>query len=183
MARVPLMIISLAIALTAGVCHAELARRGGGAPLNMQNRSVNRGEANRNLNARQNINTGQTTNVNRNLNTTQNVNVNRNVNVNTNYNYHGGGCYNCGYNDSGWNWGSFAAGAATTAVVGAAAHAAAAPPPVVVAAPAVGSVVTSLPGECATVGAGGAVIYSCNNIYYRPYYQGTTLVYEVVTHP
>jgi hypothetical protein len=33
------------------------------------------------------------------------------------------------------------------------------------------------------VSAGGAVIYSCDNVYYRPFYQGTSLVYQVVTYP
>jgi len=54
---------------------------------------------------------------------------------------------------------------------------------VVVQAPAVGTVIPTLPGGCATVGAGGAVIYQCSNVYYRPYYQGTQLVYQVVTYP
>jgi hypothetical protein len=27
------------------------------------------------------------------------------------------------------------------------------------------------------------VIYQCSNSYYRPYYQGAQLVYQVVTYP
>jgi hypothetical protein len=102
-----------------------------------------------------------------------------------NVNVHGG-CYNCGYyHDNDWNWGSFAAGAAvgvaTTAVVAAATRPSSTT--VVVQAPAVGTVIGTLPGGCATVATGGAVIYQCSNTYYRPYYQGTQLVYQVVTYP
>jgi hypothetical protein len=43
--------------------------------------------------------------------------------------------------------------------------------------------VPALPGGCATIASGGAMIYQCNNVYYRPYYQGTALVYQVVTYP
>jgi hypothetical protein len=147
---------------------AQVGRRGGGQRAVVQNRSTN---VNRNYNG----------NVNRNVNVNQNVNVNRNVNVNVH-----GGCYNCGYyHDNDWNWGSFAAGAAvgvaTTAVVAAATRPASTT--VVVQAPAVGTVIPTLPGGCATVASGGAVIYNCSNVYYRPYYQGTQLVYQVVTYP
>src|ERR1700744_420936 len=103
-----------------------------------------------------------------------------------NNNYHGGGgCYNCYYHDNDWNWGSFAAGAAvgvaTTAVVAAATRPASTT--VVVAAPAVGTMVPALPGGCANINSGGVVLYNRNNVYYRPFYQGTTLVYQVVTYP
>jgi hypothetical protein len=166
--------VALCLSLVSSNVIAQMGRRGGGNRVNVQNRSAN---VNRNYNGN--------TNVNRNVNVNQNVNVNRNVNVNNNY--HGGGCYNCGgyYHDNSWNWGSFAAGAAvgvaTTAVVAAATR----PPTqtVVVAAPVVGTMVTALPGGCATVNTGGGVLYQCSNIYYRPYYQGTTLVYQVATYP
>jgi hypothetical protein len=149
---------------------AQVGRRGGGQRAVVQNRSTN---VNRNYNSN--------ANVNRNVNVNQNVNVNRNVNVNVH-----SGCYNCGYyHDNDWNWGSFAAGAAvgvaTTAVVAAATRPA--PTTVVVQAPALGTVIPTLPGGCATVSAGGAMIYNCSNVYYRPYYQGTQLVYQVVTYP
>jgi hypothetical protein len=135
--------------------------------VNVQNRSAS---VNRNYNA----------NVNRNVNVNQNVNVNRNVNVNVH-----GGCYNCGYyHDNSWNWGSFAVGGAvgvaTTAVVAAATHPSSSTI-VVVQAPAVGAVVPALPWGCATISSGGAMIYNCGNVYYRPCYQGTQLVYQVVT--
>lgn len=35
------------------------------------------------------------------------------------------------------------------------------------------------PAKCAP----GAVVYNCSHVYYHPYYQGTTLVYQVVTYP
>jgi hypothetical protein len=164
----PYVALALCACLIPSSAVAQVGRHGGGQRAVVQNRSSN---VNRNSNA----------NVNRNVNVNQNVNVNRNVNVNVH-----GGCYNCGYNhDNGWNWGSFAAGAAvgvaTTAVVAAATR----PPSttVVVAAPAIGTVIPTLPGSCATVAAGGAMIYNCSNVYYRPYYQGTQLVYQVVTYP
>ncbi len=163
----------LSICLASATCPAQLGRHGGGQRAQVQNRSAN-------MNRNNNIN--RNTNVNRNAN----VNVNRNVNVNVNNSYHGGGCYNCGgyYHDNDWNWGSFAAGAAvgvaTTAVVAAATRPSTT---VVVAAPAIGTVVPALPGGCAIVNTGAAQFYNCSNVYYRPYYQGTTLVYQVVTYP
>jgi outer membrane usher protein FimD/PapC len=155
--------LALCICLVPSSAVAQVGRRGGGQRVNVENRSAN---VNRNYNA----------NVNRNVN----VNVNRNVNVH-------GGCYNCGYyHDNNWNWGSFAAGAAvgvaTTAVVAAATRPSSSTT-VVVQAPAVGAVVPALPGGCATISSGGAMIYNCSNVYYRPYYQGTQLVYQVVTYP
>jgi outer membrane usher protein FimD/PapC len=149
----------------------QVGRHGGGQRVNVQNRSSN---VNRNYNSN--------TNVNRNVNVNRDVNVNRNVNVNVH-----GGCYNCGYyHDNDWNWGSFAAGAAvgvaTTAVVASAAHSSS-NTTVVVQAPGIGSVVPALPGGCTTIASGGTMIYQCSNVYYRPYYQGTQLVYQVVTYP
>jgi outer membrane usher protein FimD/PapC len=160
--------LALCTCLVPSSALAQVGRHGGGQRVNVQNRSTN-------------VNRNSNTNVNRNVNVNQNVNVNRNVNVNVH-----GGCYNCGYNhDNDWNWGSFAAGAAvgvaTTAVVAAATRPA--PTTVVVQAPAVGTVIPTLPGGCATVSAGETTIYHCSSVYYRPYYQGTQLVYQVVTYP
>jgi outer membrane usher protein FimD/PapC len=169
-----------------------MGRRGGGERVNVQNRSAGANRANdanlnRNNNANVNRNVNNNANVNRNVNVNQDINVNRNVNVNTNYH---GGCYNCGggyYHDDGWNWGSFAAGAAVGVATTAAVSAATRPEPtnttVVVQAPAVGTMVPALPGGCSTISTGGAMIYNCSSVYYRPYYQGTTLVYQVVTYP
>jgi hypothetical protein len=157
--------MALCVSLAFQTAHGQVGRRGGQARANVSNRSVN---TNRNFN--------NNANVNRNVNVNQNVNVNRNVNVNTNYR---GGCYNCNYHDDGWNWGSFAAGAAAGAVTTAAVGAATRPSTTV----AVGTMVPTLPGGCATIHSGDAVVYHCNSVYYRPYYQGTTLVYRVVTYP
>src|SRR5262249_12550827 len=126
-----------------------------------------------------NANVNQNTNVNRNVNVNQNVNVNRNVNVNSGY--YGGNTVVVHDND--WNWGAFAAGtavAATAAVATSAAVAASHPAPVVVAP---GAVVTALPPGCAVVAGASATIYGCGGVYYRPYYQGSSLVYQVVTYP
>lgn len=159
----------------------QVARGGGGARVATGNRSAN---VNRGNNA--NVNRSNNANVNRNYNTNANVNrnVNVNSNVNVNRNYYGGAC--CGYRgavvveDNSWDWGAFAVGAAagavTTAAISSAAHSSTA----VVATPAVGTVVTTLPGSCTTISSGGGVMYNCNNIRYQPFYQGTTLVYQVV---
>jgi hypothetical protein len=162
--------------LLAGAAQARVGGYGDRGQVNVQNRTANR-SVNQNANVNRNVNSN--TNVNRNVNVNQNVNVNRNVNVSGGY-Y--GGAY---YHDNDWNWGSFAAGAAAGAVTGAVVSAATHPSTTtVVAAPvAVGTVVTALPGGCATVAGAAGAIYSCGNVYYRPYYQGTALVYQVVTYP
>ena len=166
---------ALSVCLAASSVQAQLGRRGSGTRVDVGNRSAG---VNRNINNNRNYNN------NININRNANVNVNRNVNVNNSY--HGGGCWNCGgyYHDDGWNWGSFAAGAAvgvaTTAVVAAATRPSTT---VVVATPAIGTVVPTLPTGCAAVNTGTTVVYNCSNVYYRPYYQGTSLVYQVVTYP
>jgi hypothetical protein len=169
--------LALCASLASSTSIAQVGRHGDGQRVNVQNRSAP-ANYNRGGNANVNRNYNNNTNVNRNVNVNQNVNVNRNVNVNTNY--HGGGYYN----DNSWNWGSFAAGAAvgvaTTAVVAAATRPSTT---VVVAAPAIGTMVPALPGGCAAINTGGAVMYNCSNVYYRPYHQGTSLVYQVVTYP
>ena len=198
------MTLALCASLISSGSFAQVGRQGGGGQrVNVQNRSApansNRGgsaNANRNANNAANVNrnttntanvnrnVNNTANVNRNVNVNQNVNVNRNVNVNSNY--HGGGCYNCGYdNDNDWNWGSFAVGAAVGVATTAAVSAATRPETstVVVAAPAVGTMVPALPGGCSSINTGGGVLYNCSNVYYQPSYQGTSLVYQVVTYP
>ena len=169
---------------------ARVARSGDSSKVAVQNRSANVNQnqnVNRNANVNRNTNVNQNANVNRNVNVNQNVNVNRNVNVNTNVNVHGGyygGC--CYHEDNDWNWGSFAAGAAVGVATTAAVAAATRPSSTTVVTTstvAVGSIVPALPGSCSSISTGGAVIYNCSNIYYRPYYQGTSLVYQVVTYP
>ena len=138
-----------------------------------------------NTNQRVNVQ-NRTTNhtINQNTNVNRNVNVNQNVNVNRNVNVHGGYYGGVVVQDNSWNWGSFAAGAAAGAVTTAAVSAATRPATTtVVATPGVGTVVTTLPAQCAVVAGAAGTIYNCANVYYRPYYQGTSLVYQVVTYP
>ncbi len=45
---------------------------------------------------------------------------------------------------------------------------------------AIGHVVHALPGGCTTVRVHGVTHYKYGGVYYRPYYQGTTMVYKVV---
>ena len=165
----PIFIAMLIVAVYINTSFARVAR-GGNGQVNVQNRS--------NQNYNRNVNGN--TNLNRNVNVNNNVNVNRNVNVHGNY-Y--GGYRGAVVVDDGWNWGSFAAGAAVGVATTAAVAAATRPSTTVIAAPAMGTVVTTLPGGCASVASGNTVVYNCSNIYYRPYYEGTTLVYKVVTYP
>jgi hypothetical protein len=45
-------------------------------------------------------------------------------------------------------------------------------------------VVTALPSGCGQTAAGGTVYYQCGGgAYYRPYYQGATVVYQSVPGP
>ena len=73
--------------------------------------------------------------------------------------------------------------ARTAAVVGAVAVgtaiATSAAQPATVTTVAVGTIVPALPGGCATVQINGITYHQCSGVYYRPYYQGTTLVYQV----
>jgi hypothetical protein len=159
--------------------YAGIARGGGASRVNVQNRSAN-------VNQNRNVNVNRNANVNRNVNVNQNVNVNRDVDVHRTY--YGGRYYGGPVVVEDNNWGSFAAGAAVGAVAGAvttAAVASAGQPSTtaVVTAPALGTTVTALPGTCSQVAAGGAVIYNCANTYYQPFYQGSTLVYQVVRYP
>jgi len=137
---------------------------------NVNSANINRTDINRN-----NFNSA---NVNRNV-----TNVNRNVDVDRNVDVHGGS-WNGGYwDDHDWGWGSFAAGAAVGATTAAVGAAAADHDNTVVVAPPAGTVVTTLPSSCAMVGTSGTAIYDCGGSYYRPYYSGSNLVYEVVQNP
>ena len=144
----------------------------------MQNH--NNTNVNRNNNANVNRNYNQNVNVNRDVNVNRNVNVNVNNNVNVHGGYYGGCCY---HEDN--DWGAFAVGAAVGVATTAAVAAATRPSTttVVTNTVAIGSVVPTLPGGCTTIANGSAVVYQCSNVYYRPYYQGSTLVYQVVTYP
>jgi hypothetical protein len=163
---------SVLLSLTCATMHARVGAYGNHPQVNVQNRTTHQS-------VNQNVNVNRNTNVNRNVNVNNNVNVNRNVDV------HGGYYGGVVVHDNDWNWGSFAAGAAAGVVTGAVVGAATShsSTTTVVAAPGIGTVVTALPGNCAVVAGAAGSIYSCNNIYYRPYYQGTSLVYQVVTYP
>ena len=155
-----------------------ISRGGGNMQPQVQNRStgnfnsanINRGNISSSNIDRTNVNSA---NVNRNV-----TNVNRNVNVDGGY-WHGG--Y---WDDPGWGWGSFAAGAAagaTTTAIGAAA-AGHYDNPVVVSL-STGTVVATLPFLCTMVGTSGTALYDCGGAYYRPHYSGSNLVYEAVPNP
>jgi len=81
-------------------------------------------------------------------------------------------------------WGGVLAGGILGAAAGLALGSAIAGPPVVVGPPVVGAVVPALPGGCVTVPSyNGSVLYDCGNIYYQPFYEGTSLMFEVVPTP
>jgi hypothetical protein len=166
---------------------ARIAAGGGGGGMRTQvgnrsvsvdrsnvNQSVNRDVSNRNIN--RNVDRSSV-DVNRNVN----PNVNRDIDVNRDIGVHRG----VWVDDHDWGWGSFAAGAAigaTSAAVGAAI--ADDNDPVVEAPPlAVGSIVSTLPPSCPMIVTSATTVYSCNGVYYQPYYQGASLVYQVVAQP
>jgi hypothetical protein len=125
---------------------------------NVNTGNINRGNVNTGNINRGNINTGNinTGNINR-------VNVNTgNVNVDVDNDWHGWG----GYYDH--PVGAYAAGA----MVGAAVTAAA-----------IGSRYYALPAGCAPYPYSGFTYYSCAGAYYKPTYQGDTVVYVVVAKP
>lgn len=79
--------------------------------------------------------------------------------------------------DPDWGWGSFAAGAAIKAAVDDDDDD---NDVVVVTAPPIGTVVGRLPPSCSRVSSEGKTLYRCDHVYYRPVYQGSNLVYQVV---
>ncbi|MEA2048589.1 MAG: hypothetical protein U9O64_09120 [Campylobacterota bacterium] len=97
---------------------------------------------------------GGNRNVNRNVN--RNTNVNRNVNVN---HYHSGGRHYGHYN--GRAIVAWTAGLAMGAMIAS----------------------SSMPSSCTTVIANNISYRRCGSAYYRPYYQGSTVVYQVVASP
>ena len=69
--------------------------------------------------------------------------------------------------DHGWGYGGYAAGVATGAAIAS-----------------IGSTVTTIPTSgCWTTYSGGVTYYNCNGTYYQPYYDGATVVYQVVSPP
>src|SRR5262249_44928328 len=145
-----------------------ISRGGGDMQPQVQNRStgnfnsanINRGNISSSNVDRTNINSA---NVNRNV-----TNVNRNVNVDRDVDVHGGSWHGSYWDDPGWGWGSFAAGAAagaTTAAIGAAAaghydNPGGGPPPT-------GPVVARLPPPGTVVGTRGTAAYHCGGADFR----------------
>ncbi|WP_415881141.1 hypothetical protein [Leptolyngbya sp. Cla-17] len=43
-----------------------------------------------------------------------------------------------------------------------------------------GAVVRALPGGCSATLEGGVTYYNCGGVIYKPFYQGSNVVYEVV---
>jgi hypothetical protein len=95
------------------------------------------------------------------------------VNVSRTAVVHSGCCY------GGVSPGAAVAGVAVGVAVGAAVGSAAAHSAAPVTTVAVGTIVPALPGGCTTAAINGVTYYQCSGVYYRPYYQGTTLVYQV----
>jgi hypothetical protein len=93
----------------------------------------------------------------------RNVNYNRNVNVNVNNRY--------GYGwAGGWHDYPLARGVAIGAVAG-------------ITAAAIGSTYYALPPACSPYDWQGYTYYTCGGAFYRPQYQGDTIVYVVVPSP
>jgi hypothetical protein len=108
-------------------------------------------------------------------NTRINVNRNTNINVDRDVNVWGRpGYYGDRYdNDAG----AFVAGAVIGGITGAAIASASQPTLVV------GSHVSVLPSGCVTLITAGVTYHRCDTLYYRPYYNGSSLVYEIVPAP
>ena len=121
--------------------------------------NINRGNINRGNINRGNINSG---NINRGNINTGDININRDVHVDVNNGWNGWH----GYYDH--PVGAYAAGVAVGAAVTAAV---------------VGSRYYALPAGCAPYPYGGFTYYSCSNVWYKPTYQGDTIVYVVVNRP
>ena len=162
---------------------ARVGRGGGGARAGVQNRSAgaSRGNISSGNVSRQNvprtgtnINRGADRNVNRDINRDVNRDIDRDVDID-------GGWGGYHYDDPGWGWGSFAAGAAAGAITGAVVNEAYDDDDtVIINTPSTGSYVSTLPPGCADVSSGGDTMYDCNGVLYQPFYQGSTLVYQVV---
>jgi hypothetical protein len=48
---------------------------------------------------------------------------------------------------------------------------------------AIGARVTTLPPGCAMIKTGNLIYFNCTEVYYRAYYEGTTVVYVVIEAP
>ena len=184
--RIAVFLILLISGFWVMLAEAKIGRGGGGGMRSgMGNRSagisrgnINRGNVNRGNVNRGNVNRG---NVNRGNINRSNINrdVNRNVNrdIDRDIDIDGGWGRGFFYDDPGWGWGSFAAGAAAGAVGAAIAHD---DDDDVVIMPSTGGYVATLPSNCDAISEGGTTLYDCNGVYYQPTYQGASLMYQVV---
>ncbi len=118
--------------------------------------------ANRNTNVNRNNNSNRNVNVNNNSNRNINVNTNRNVNVDVDVNHRGGYYGGCCYHES---------------------HPVAAVAGVILTAAVIGSIVNSLPPDCATVVVNGFAYQQCGNTWYQPQIAGSSTTYVVVNSP
>ncbi len=112
------------------------------------------GSGNRNRSGNRNKNTNRNKNVNKNKNVNRNVNKNVNVNVNHRNNRHYGSY-------RGRTVIGFTAGLAVGSVIAA----------------------STMPTTCTTVITNGISYRRCGSSYYQPFYQGDTVVYQVVNSP
>lgn len=94
-----------------------------------------------------------------------NVHVNNNRNVNVNVNRRGGG-----WDDDDDDWNPIATAVGVTAAVA-------------ITSAVVGSIVRSVPPNCAPVNYGGMVYQQCGSAWYQPQYAGSQLQYIVVAPP
>jgi len=144
--------------LDVSLFHTAEARRGGGGGARRGGGGANRGGARARPASRPA--TRPATKPNRNVNTNRNVNVNKNVNVNHNNRYYGGHGRGYGYY-GGRPVLAFATGMAIGSVIAA----------------------STMPSSCVTTYVNGISYRRCGSSYYRPYYQGDTMVYKVVASP
>ncbi len=112
------------------------------------------GSGNRNRSGNRNKNTNRNKNVNKNKNVNRNVNKNVNVNVNHRNNRHYGSY-------RGRTVIGFTAGLAVGSVIAA----------------------STMPTTCTTVITNGISYRRCGSSYYQPFYEGDTVVYQVVNSP
>lgn len=127
-------------------------------------------------NNRNNI-SNRVNNANVNRFSNNNINVNRRntvVNVNRNVNIRVSRYYDNGYDN---DVGNFVAGAVVGGIIGSAVTRAAQPTVVI------GSSITTLPSGCTTIITNDVTYHRCGTAYYRPYYDGSNLVYTLEPSP
>lgn len=110
---------------------------------------------------------------NRNINRNVNRNINRNVNVNVNHRYYGGRpVYGGFYRGGGYYYGGVY-------------HPVAAFTFTMLTAMAIGSIISSasMSSSCRTMNVSGINYKNCDGTWFKPFYDGSNLQYEVVSSP